>query len=102
MARIRLALKTGVLYAAASAVLFGASTPFAKLLVGEVNPVLLASLLYLGSGAGLTLWLLAARTIPGSSNREAPIRRGDWTWLAAAIACGGVAGPVLLMLGLSL
>jgi hypothetical protein len=42
---------TGVIYAALAAALFGASTPFAKLLLGETAPVLLAALLYLGSRA---------------------------------------------------
>ena len=46
----------GVVYAIAAAGLFGASTPFAKLLVAEVDPVLLAGLLYLGSGSGLLAW----------------------------------------------
>lgn len=49
--------KTRVAFALVAAVLFGASTPFAKLLLGEgVSPVLLAGLLYLGSGCGLALW----------------------------------------------
>ena len=38
----------------ASALLFGASTPFAKLLLGDgQSPWLIAGLLYLGSGVGL-------------------------------------------------
>lgn len=44
-----------VIFALLAALLFGASTPFAKLLLGDVAPVMLAGLLYLGSGAGLTL-----------------------------------------------
>jgi drug/metabolite transporter (DMT)-like permease len=44
----------GVPLAIASAVLFGASTPLAKALLGTgVNSGLLAGLLYLGSGLGL-------------------------------------------------
>lgn len=53
-------LPLGVGYALAAA-LFGASTPFAKLLVGSVAPVLLAGLLYLGSGCGLMAWWLGTR-----------------------------------------
>ena len=45
-----------VVAALASAVLFGLSTPLAKILVEEVPPVALAGLLYLGSGIGLLLW----------------------------------------------
>jgi drug/metabolite transporter (DMT)-like permease len=81
--------------ALASAALFGASTPLAKLLLGEVPPLLLAGLLYLGSGLGLTAWI----ALRGS--RSAPIPRADWPWLAGAILAGGVAGPALLMYGLT-
>ena len=48
-------LPAGVLYALAAATLFGVSTPFSKLLLGSVDPVLLAGLLYFGSGCGLGL-----------------------------------------------
>lgn len=90
--------RTAIASALAAAVLFGASTPLAKLLLGEVTPWLLAAILYLGSGLGLAAWL-ALR--PGTP-QPAPIARSDWPWLAAAIGCGGVIGPVLLMYGLSL
>jgi drug/metabolite transporter (DMT)-like permease len=92
----------GIIYAITAALLLGASTPFAKLLVGELHPVLLASLLYLGSGIGLTIWLMLARLFRDPAAREAPIGRSEWPWLAAAIACGGVAGPLFMMMGLSL
>lgn len=83
-----------------SAALFGASTPLAKLLLGEVDPWLLAGLLYLGSGLGLAAVHLGRRSL-GIAPPEAPLRRPDLPWLAAVIFAGGVAGPVLLMLGLS-
>lgn len=86
--------------AIAAAALFGASTPFAKLLLGEVSPWLLAAVLYLGSGAGLALWL-ALRAFGSPATRMAPLARGDWPWLAAAIVCGGLIAPVLLMYGLA-
>jgi len=89
----------GVLAALAAAVLFGASTPLAKQLLGEVAPWRLASLLYLGSGLGLTLYALL-RGIAGGEATEAPLRAPDWPWLLGAVAFGGVLGPVLLMYGL--
>jgi len=82
-----------------AAVLFGLSTPLAKELVGEVPPLLLAGLLYLGSGLGLLL-LLGIRVAAG---RQAGItwpRGADVGWLLAAILAGGAIGPFLLMLGL--
>jgi drug/metabolite transporter (DMT)-like permease len=91
-------LNRGVPYALGAAALFGASTPFAKLLLGEVSPLVLAAILYLGSGIGLAAWI-ALR--PGDA-KPARFAKGDWPWIAAAILAGGVAGPVLLMYGLSL
>jgi drug/metabolite transporter (DMT)-like permease len=87
--------------AIASAILFGASTPFAKLLLGGgVSPWLLAGLLYLGSGLGLTATVFARRLI-GLPRTEAALARRDVPWLALIVLFGGVIGPVLLMIGLS-
>lgn len=88
-------MHTGVVAAIAAALLFGAGTPFAKLLLAHIDPWMLAALLYLGSGIGL--WLFRRiRSAP-----TARLERGEWRWLAGAIVAGGVLGPVLLMLGLS-
>lgn len=43
---------TAILYALASAALFGLSTPAAKVLLGSLHPVALAGLLYCGAGIG--------------------------------------------------
>lgn len=89
--------RTSICSALAAAVLFGASTPFAKRLVGDIHPMLLAGLLYVGSGIGLwSIRLVRDRGMaaPGLSGRE-------WSYLLGAIATGGVVGPLLLMIGLS-
>ena len=91
--------KRGVRYALAAAVLFGASTPAAKLLGGELPAFLLAGLLYAGSGIGLALWL-ALRPANPAASASPRLARADLPWLAGAVASGGIAGPVLLMLGL--
>ena len=94
-------MQQGIVYALLAAALFGASTPFAKRLVGDVPPLMLAGLLYLGSGLGLSMMLglrkLAAR---GDLDIAWPAR-SDWGWLAGAIFFGGFLGPVLLMYGLA-
>src|SRR4051812_38675389 len=92
-------MQVGILLALTSAVLFGASTPFAKLLLGSVDPWLMAGLLYFGAGLGLAVShvLRGALQLPVA---EAPLRRPDMPWLAAVILFGGVLGPLLLMLGL--
>jgi drug/metabolite transporter (DMT)-like permease len=85
-----------------SAALFGASTPFAKLLLGDgLNPWLLAGSLYLGSGIGLTV---ARIVLPGrfaGRQNEASLRRIDLPWLGLVILIGGAFGPILLIIGLS-
>ncbi len=87
--------------ALASAALFGASTPLAKLLLGGgVDPWLLAGLLYLGSGVGLGILHLIRRMM-GIAAAEAPLNRADLPWLALVVLSGGVVGPLLLMIGLS-
>ena len=70
---------SGPLLALASAALFGASTPVAKLLLGVTDPLLLAGLLYLGSGIGLGIIGLGARLSGRAA--EAPLRRHDLPWL---------------------
>lgn len=93
-------LHAGAGAAMGAAALFGASTPFAKLLLGEVSPLVLAAVLYLGSGIGLAAWIALRARLPGREPAS-PIARTDWPWIAAAIAAGGVAGPILLMQGLA-
>src|SRR5215469_4577259 len=91
----------GAPLAIVSAALFGASTPFAKLLLGDgISPWLLAGLLYLGSGIGLSIIHLGRRAV-GLASAEAPLRRADMPWLALVVLSGGAIGPVLLMIGLT-
>ena len=94
-------LHRAALPALGAAILFGASTPFAKLLIGESfvtsSPFLLAGMLYLGSGLGLTIIRLLRDK--GWKSTELPIH--EWPWLMGAIAFGGLLGPLLLMVGLS-
>jgi len=87
--------------ALSAALLFGASTPLAKLLVGGMPPLLLAGLLYLGSGLGLAALLALRVARRPEAARELRIPRAEWPWLLGAIGFGGVVGPALLMWGLT-
>jgi drug/metabolite transporter (DMT)-like permease len=88
-------VRRGGLFAMAAALLFGLSTPAAKLIVGDVRPLLLAGLLYLGSGIGLTILKLMR------GDAGVRLTRRDVPWLACTILFGGAIGPALLMLGLT-
>ncbi|GAA3741445.1 DMT family transporter [Leifsonia bigeumensis] len=85
----------GVQAALASAILFGAGTPFAKLLLGDVSPWMLAGLLYTGSGLGLAVWRLVRRA------PRVRIARTELPPLIGAVFFGGLVAPVLLMVGLA-
>src|SRR5689334_8664115 len=93
-------MQAGIPLALASAVLFGASTPFAKLLLGSVGPWLMAGLLYLGAGIGLLAVHLSRKALHLPAV-EAPLRWIDAPWLLAVILFGGVLGALFLMLGLA-
>lgn len=84
-----------------AALLFGASTPLAKVLVGNMPPLLLAGLLYLGSGVGLGLLLLVRTAKSAETAKEMRIPSKEIPWLLGAILFGGVLGPAFLMWGLT-
>jgi drug/metabolite transporter (DMT)-like permease len=91
---------SGAANALAAAVLFGMSAPVAKMLLAGTGPLLLAGLLYLGAGIGVLVvgWLRGGAG--ASRTREAQLRGADFAFLAAIVAAGGVAAPVLMLFGL--
>jgi drug/metabolite transporter (DMT)-like permease len=92
------------LKALAAAVLFGINAPLSKVLLapgrlGEVAPITMAGLLYLGSGIG-ALVLLGLQRPDATAEAEARLQRRDLPWLAGALLAGGVAAPIVLMFSL--
>lgn len=85
----------GIFAALSAALLFGASTPLSKWLLTGISPWLLAGLLYMGSGLGLTLYRRVSRA------PAVHLERRERFWFSGAILSGGVIAPVLLMLGLN-
>jgi drug/metabolite transporter (DMT)-like permease len=78
-----------------SAALFGAATPASKLLLGALDPLQLAGLLYLGAALGVLPALRRAGSL--AVPRE---RAGRWR-LLGAVVFGGLLGPALLLFGLA-
>ena len=87
-----------MVYALLAAMLFGLSAPLSKLLLAQVDPLPLASLLYLGAGLGVGLVLLGQRV--RGSQTEAGLTRQDFPWLVTAILAGGVGAPIGILYGL--
>ncbi|WP_404372924.1 EamA family transporter [Corallococcus coralloides] len=91
----------GALLGLSAAALFGISAPVAKLLLPSSTPLVLASLLYLGGGLGLSVLEVPRRwRSSGDRATEAGIGRGDVPLLLGVILCGGILGPVSMLLGL--
>lgn len=92
----------GVFYLQAllAAMLFGASAPLSKVLLGEIQPVMLAGLLYLGSGMGLLLFKAFQFTALKGIPTESRLKGREYLWLIAAILAGGIAAPILLLVSL--
>jgi drug/metabolite transporter (DMT)-like permease len=89
-----------ILLALLAALLFGASAPFGKLLLGEVEPIMLAALLYLGCGVGLLI-IKGWQSIEKSPTKvEARLTKNDLPWLAGATLAGGIIAPIILLFSL--
>src|SRR5664280_47257 len=87
--------QAGVWAAFGAAMLFGAGTPLAKLLLKVVSPWLLAGLLYLGAGVGLSLYRYFSKA------PTVKLPRHEALWFVGAIVAGGIIAPILLMFGLT-
>ena len=85
---------SGFPLALASAVLFGAATPAAKMLLADLTAFQLAGLLYLGGAVGIAPRVLWRR------ERRPPLDGITRTRLGGAVILGGVVAPVLLLFGL--
>ncbi|HUF99232.1 MAG TPA: DMT family transporter [Ilumatobacter sp.] len=85
--------RSGVWSCAIAAMLFGASTPAASVIAQDMQPLVLAGLLYLGAAVAVAPWWIARRPRPSALRRE-------WRLLAVAIVAGGAVGPSLLTAGL--
>ncbi|MEE2730622.1 MAG: DMT family transporter [Pseudomonadota bacterium] len=95
-------MKTGIAYALLAAALFGVSTPLAKVLVGSTHPLMLAGLLYLGSGIGLAIVMVGRKSVQsGAAGNPESLTVKDLPWFSGAVVAGGIIGPALLMYGLT-
>src|SRR5215471_14669408 len=89
-------LRNGVRDALLAAVLFGLNAPIAKILVGDLPPQLLAGVLYLGSGIGLTIVALVRSRTPCAYSS---LHSSDIPFLTGAVVFGGIAAPVSFDVG---
>lgn len=89
-----------IAYAVLAAALFGMSAPFSKLLLSEVPPLMMSSLVYLGAGLGM---LIAdfVKSMTKSKIIEARLEKKELPYILAMIVLD-IAAPISLMLGLTM
>lgn len=89
---------TAVFFAVLAAALYALNAPASKLLLVDVEPTMLAGLLYLGAGTGMFL-LGIVRKKAGREPSEKCLTRRDVPYTAGMIILD-IAAPVFLMFGL--
>ena len=89
-----------ILYAVLAAVGYGISSPVSKIMLNNISPVFMASLLYLGAGIGMGIVVLVGNS-KDKPQTEAKLSRNDLPYVIAMIALD-IAAPIFLMSGLLL
>lgn len=89
------------LFALAAALLFAAVAPSAKILLRHTDPIMLSSIMYVGSGFGLSIILFVQQLIRGRSPNPGGINKADLPWLIGVTTVGGIMAPVCLMIAMS-
>lgn len=79
-----------------AALTFGLSTPLSKLLMGRLDPMVLACMLYFGAWLGLSLLSL----FPGES-KGVRLEKRHLPFFLISVLVGGVLGQLLLMWGIA-
>lgn len=82
-----------------AAVLYALNAPLSKLLLRDVPSAVMAGLLYLGAGIGLSAVALVKKA-SGRTGNEEPLNRSDLPYVIAMILLD-IAAPISLLLGLS-
>ncbi|KPU42239.1 EamA-like transporter family protein [Oxobacter pfennigii] len=93
-------IKSAILYAVLAAVCYGVSSPISKILLAEIPPAFMASLLYLGAGFGISV-IIVSRSIKHKEQNEAKMTKKELPYILGMITLD-IAAPILLMLGLTM
>lgn len=87
-------------FAVAAAALYALSSPFSKLLLSEVSPMMLAAFLYLGAGIGIGIVSIILKLL-GKAETEQPLTKKELPYTIAMVLLD-IAAPILLMFALTM
>ena len=96
--RMKESKKKAILYAILAASLYAINVPFSKLLLVRLQPTMLAAMLYLGAGIGLSI-IGIIRKKTGKAGIEQPLTASDVPYIVGMVVLD-IAAPILLLLGL--
>ena len=88
------------LYAILAAALYAINVPLSKILLNYVEPIMMASFLYLGAGLGLFLYGLIQKKMGKNENKES-LTKKELPYTIAMVVLD-IAAPILLMLGITM
>ena len=91
---------SAIFYAVLAAALYAISSPVSKLLLVEVPPTMMAALLYLGAGIGMSL-IAFYRYKRGKLKEEMNLTRKELPYTLGMIALD-ILAPIFLMVGLTM
>ena len=86
------------IYAIVAAALYAINVPFSKILLGYVEPTMMAAFLYLGAGLGMFVYSITSKAI-GKKVPTEPLTRKELPYTIAMVILDIIA-PILLMLGI--
>ena len=91
---------TAILWAILAAALYAISTPISKTLLNEIPPTMMAALLYLGAGIGMSIIGLFRYKI-GNLKKEMKLTKKEMPFTVGMVFLDIVA-PIFLMIGLTM
>jgi len=86
------------MYAIAAAALYAINVPFSKMLLGHVEPTMMAAFLYLGAGLGMHGYRIASKAAGKATSTES-LTKKELPYAIAMVLLDIVA-PILLMFGI--
>lgn len=86
------------IYAIVAASLYAINVPFSKLLLGYVEPTMMAAFLYLGAGLGMFVYSIVSKATHKASPSE-PLTKKELPYTIAMVVLDIIA-PILLMFGI--
>lgn len=92
-------IKRGIICAILAAAFYALNSPLSKLLLGRVEPTMMAAFLYLGAGLGMAAYRVMVKKRKGIA-REQRLTRNELPYTVGMVLLD-IAAPIALMLGIS-